>query len=97
MFDKMKQLYEMQKQARELQKQLETIKVEKKSRDGLLSVKVNGAHQVESITIDSSLLTSEKKNSIEQSLATLVNDAFSDIQKQAAAQAASLMRGLPGF
>ena len=97
MLDKMKQLYEMQKQARELQRQLESIHVEKASRDGLLRVRVNGALKVDAVTVDPAYLTPEKKSGLEKAIADLINDAFSDVQKQSAAQAASLMKGLPGF
>jgi DNA-binding YbaB/EbfC family protein len=97
MFDKMKQLYDMQKKARELQKQLESVKLEKASRDGLLRVTVNGIHRVEQLSIDAAYLSTEKKSGLERALCELLNDAFEDIQKQTAAQAASLMKGFPGL
>jgi DNA-binding YbaB/EbfC family protein len=97
MFDKMKQLYEMQKRAREIQRQLESIHVEKAANNGMLRVRVNGTHKVEEISIDSSYLAPEKKNALERALCDLLNDSFSDIQKQTAAQAASLMKGIPGL
>jgi DNA-binding YbaB/EbfC family protein len=97
MFDKMKQLYEMQKQARELQKQLETIRVDKTSKDTLLRVELNGALRLESLSIDSSYLIPDKKTALERALVALINDAFADVQKQSAAHAAGLMKGLPGF
>ena len=97
MFDKMKQLYEMQKKAREIQRQLESIHAEKVAKDGMLRVRVNGAHKVEEISIDTSYLAPDKKNTLERALCDLINHSFSEIQKQTAAQAASLMQGIPGL
>ena len=68
MFNQMKQLYDMQKKAKELQKQLESIKVEKTASGGSLSVVVNGAQKVESIQIDPSWLSPDKKAALESSL-----------------------------
>lgn len=99
MFDKMKQMYDMQKKARQLQKQLEDIQVEKTSRDGTLAVTVSGAQKVQVLRIDAPWLAAEKKNQLETALRDLVNEAFSEIQKQTAAQAATLMKDLniPGL
>ena len=102
MLDQMKQLYEMQKKAKELQRQLETIKSEKKNTSGSLAVTVNGAQKVEAVHIDPSWMTADKKEALEKSLVQLINEAFEQVQKQSAAQAASLMKdfkglGIPGL
>ena len=94
MFDKMKQVYEMQKKARELQKALESIRLEKTSRDGMLKVTVNGTHKVEALVIDPSYLESGKKEALERGLSSLINDAFGEIQKQSASQMAGMLGGL---
>jgi DNA-binding YbaB/EbfC family protein len=94
MFDKMKQLYEMQKQARQLQAQLGEMKVEKTNSDGTLKLTVNGTQKVENLSIDPSWLDPNKKTALEKALRQLMNDAFAEIQKQTAAQAATLMKGL---
>jgi nucleoid-associated protein EbfC len=97
MLDKMKQLYEMQRKAQELKKQMENVRIEKTS--GGLKVVVNGLQSVETVSIDPSLLTPDKKSTLESGLAELINDAMSEIQKQTAAQAAGMMKGLniPGL
>ena len=97
MFNQMKQLYDMQKKAKELQRQLEAIKVEKSNASRSLSVTVNGAQKVESIQMDPSWLSPDKKTALESSLAQLINDAFEAAQKQSAAQAAALMKDLKGL
>jgi DNA-binding YbaB/EbfC family protein len=96
-FNQMKQIYEMQKKAKELQRQLETIKVEKSNQSRSLTVVVNGAQKIESIQIDPSWLSTDKKAALESSLAQLINDAFEAAQKQSASQAATLMKDLKGL
>src|SRR5438132_11690510 len=97
MFDKMKQLYDMQKKARELQRQLESIKVEKATPDNTVRIKVNGTQKVESVIIDSSWLSPDKKSKLENTLCQLINDSFAEVQRTTAAQAADLMKDLKGL
>ena len=93
----MKQLYDMQKKAKELQRQLEAIKIEKKNSSRSLTVAVNGAQKVESIQIDPSWLSPDKKSALESSMVELINEAFETAQKQSATQAAALMKDLKGL
>jgi len=95
MFNQMKQLYEMQKKAKEIQRQLEGIKIEKTNKN--LTAKVNATQKVESLTIDSSYLTPDKKNDLEQTLVKLINEALEEAQKKSASQAAEMMKGLQGL
>ena len=97
MFNQMKQLYDMQKKAKELQRQLAAIKIEKSNASRSLAVEVNGAQKVESIQIDPSWFSPDKKAALESSLAELINEAFEAAQKQSAAQAATLMKDLKGL
>ena len=97
MYNQMKQLYEMQKKAKDLQKQLEAIKIERTNASQSLGVTVNGSQRVESLRIEPSWFAPEKKNALETSLVQLINDAFNEIQKQTAAQAATLMKDLKGL
>lgn len=97
MFNQMKQLMEMKKKAEELQKQLAAMKVERSNSSGTLRVTVNGAQQVETITLDPVWMGVDKKDALEKSLVTTLNDALNEAQKKSAAQAASLMQGLKGL
>jgi DNA-binding YbaB/EbfC family protein len=97
MFNQMKQLYDMQKKAKELQRQLEMIKIEKSNTNRSLTVAVNGAQKVESIQIDPSWFSPDKKTALESSLVQLTNEAFEAAQKQSASQAAALMKDLKGL
>jgi DNA-binding YbaB/EbfC family protein len=97
MLDKMKQLYEMQRKANELKKELESIRVEKTSKDGSVKVTVSGAMRVEDINIDPSRLTLEHKAMVEKSLRELLNQGFAEVQEKSSSRAAELMKGLQGL
>lgn len=92
MFDKMKQLYELQKQAREMQKKLESISVEEES--GGIKIKMNGLMKVEGLEIDPSYLAPDRKEKLETSLSRLFNDAVQSSQKRSASFSQDLLKGL---
>jgi DNA-binding YbaB/EbfC family protein len=94
MFDKMKQLYEMQKQARSMQKSVEAMKVEKSAEGGKITVVMNGAMKVESLSIDESLLSPANKSSLEKSLTRLLSDAAEEAGKLASQEAMAMMKNL---
>ncbi len=99
MFDKMKQLYDMQKQAKQMQKSVEAMKVEGHSGD--VSVVMNGAFKVESITIADKLLAPAQKGALVDQLKKALNDASDEAAKKSAEQTMELMKGMnlkiPGF
>jgi len=97
MLNQMKQIYEMQKKAKELQKQLQAVKAEQTNSSRSLSITVNGIQKVESLRIDPLWLTPEKNAALEAALTQLINDAFEEVQKRSASQAASLMKDLKGL
>ncbi len=101
MFDKMKQLYDMQKQAKQMKQDLEAQIVEKIALGGKLKVAMNGTFEVQSIHIDESLLNPMQKTALETSLAKLITEITEEIGKKSAAQAMDLMKGmnlkLPGM
>ncbi len=92
MFDKMKQLYELQKKAKEMQKKLEEITVEESS--GGIKIKLNGLMRVESLEIDPSYFTPDKKEKLESSLRKLFSDAVESAQKKSASFSQDLLKGL---
>jgi DNA-binding YbaB/EbfC family protein len=101
MFDKMKQLYDMQKQAKQMKKDLEAQIVEKTALGGKLKIGMNGTFEVKSISIDESLLNPGQKSTLESALSKLITETTEEIGKQSAAQAMDLMKGmnlkLPGM
>jgi len=101
MFDKMKQIMELQKRAKEMQKGLDGLRVEKKSRDGKITIVLNGNFKAESVSIDPTLLSPAHRETLEKTLGELIGDAAEDVKQKSAAQAMDMMKGmdlkLPGM
>jgi len=101
MFNKMKQLYDMQKQAKDMQKSVEKLRVEKSAEGGKVTVVMNGAFKVESLSIDPSLLDPSKKAFLEKTLVLLISDAAEEAGKLSAQEAMAMMKNmnfkLPGM
>jgi DNA-binding YbaB/EbfC family protein len=91
MFDKAKQLYQLQKKAREVQNQLKNTEVEARSSDGLVVVSFTADQKVRSVTIDASLLSSDKKADLEQKIERVITEGLSRVQAVAAEKTKGLM------
>jgi len=91
MFDKAKQLYQLQKKAREVQKELKNTEVESRSVDGLISVVFTGDQKVKTVEIHESLLTPDKKREIEEKLTRVISEGLSRAQAVAAEKTKGLM------
>lgn len=91
MFDKMKQMYDLQKKAREIQKRLEAVKVEQA--DSGIKIRVNGIFKVESLDIDPSYLAADKKEKLESAICKLFSSAIQEVQKQSAKESQDLLKG----
>lgn len=97
MFEKMKQLLEMQKFAKEAERRLDDIQLERSGLGGKVRVAVTGNQKVKSLSIDESLLNPGQKTNLEKALAELLNAAFGDAKAEAARAAMDLMKGMrPG-
>ncbi len=83
MFDKLKNLYELQKQASAVKQELAGSKVTAQSRDGSVKIVMNGQQKVERVTVAENLLDPEKKNSLEDNLKEAIDQAVSQTQKAA--------------
>jgi len=92
MFDKAKQMYDLQKKARGIQKELKETEVEAKAANGLVTVVFNGEQHIQSVDIDASLLKPENKNDLEKALQQAVAEAVSRVQ----AIAAEKMKAIAG-
>lgn len=84
MFDKAKQLYDLQKKARTIQKELKDTEIEARSSDGLVAVKFNGEQHVLSVEIDESLVVEGKKRDVEKAMQQVIAEAISKSQAIAA-------------
>lgn len=94
MFDKVKQLYDMQKQARDMKKTVEAVKIEKEALGGKLKISMNGSFKVENVSIDDSLLQPGNRASLEKELKDLISDTAEEVAKVSAQQAMAMMKDL---
>jgi len=92
MFDKAKQVWDLQKKARAIQKELKGTEVEAKSAGGQVTVVFNGEQHIQSVEIDASMLTPEKKQELEKALEQAIAEAVSRVQ----AIAAEKMKAIAG-
>ncbi|MCB9834805.1 YbaB/EbfC family nucleoid-associated protein [Candidatus Nomurabacteria bacterium] len=89
MFDKAKMINQMRK----LQKELKKLEMTGEAGDGKVKVTANGEQKIVSIEIDPSILNEENKNSIENWIKSATNQAFSQVQVEAAEK----MKAMPGM
>jgi len=92
LFDKAKQLWELQKKARAIQKELKNTEVEAKAADGKVVVVFNGEQHLQSIEIEPAMLTPDKKRELEKALEQAISEAISRVQ----AIAAEKMKAIAG-
>jgi len=97
--DMMKQAQEMQDKMAELQKDIANKEVTGEAGAGMVSVVMNGRHDVRKVNIDPSLL-SEDKEMLEDLLAAAVNDAVRRVEEANQEAMSQLTGGIsmpPGF
>jgi len=92
MFDKMKELFAMQKKMQEIKRQLEKTVFEVSSSDGLVNISMNGSQEVQAVTIKDNFKEIDKAR-LEQS----VKDAFNKSVKRSQEVAAKQMKDVVGF
>jgi len=91
MFDKAKQLYQLQKKAKQVQKELNSTEVEAKSTDGLVTVVLSADQKIKSIEIDDSLMTPERKRELQEKTVRVISEGLSRAQAVAAEKTKGLM------
>jgi len=95
----MGKLQETQKKIEETKKRLDTVLVDEKSNDGLLTVTLTANRAIKSITIDDSLL--EDKEQLEDYLVLVLNKAIEKAtainEAELAAAAKDGMPDIPGL
>lgn len=101
--DMMKQLQGMQEQMQDnmkkVQEELANLQVEGSAGAGLVTVTMNGRHDVRSVNIDDSLLK-EDKEMLEDLLAAAVNDCVRKVEDENKKRMGGLAGGMqmpPGF
>lgn len=101
--DMMKQLQGMQSQMQEnmekMQEELSRLEINGSAGAGLVTVTMNGRHDVKSVSIDQSLMT-EDKEMLEDLLAAAVNDCVRKVEAENKNRMGNLAGGMqmpPGF
>jgi DNA-binding YbaB/EbfC family protein len=92
----MKQAQEMQER---LKKQMAELRVEATAGGGMVTVKVNGTKQLESITLDPEVVSKDDVEMLQDMIVAAVNDAGRKVDEQIAQSMGGLMGGLkiPGL
>jgi DNA-binding YbaB/EbfC family protein len=90
----MKQAQEMQANMQKAQEELAKTEFTGQSGGGMVSVTMNGRHDVTKVSIDDSLM-SDDKEMLEDLIAAAVNDAVRNIEKKSKETMSSMTQGLP--
>jgi len=92
----MQQAKQMQEQ---LQKRMADLRVEASAGGGMVTVVVNGAKQVQSITIDPEVVSKDDVEMLQDLIAAAVNDAVRKVDEQLGQSMSGLLGGLkiPGL
>ena len=96
--DLMKQAQAMQEQMQRAQEEIAKLEVTGESGAGLVSVTMNGRHDVKRVNIDASLMT-EDKEMLEDLIVAAVNEALQQSQEMMSAEMSKLTGGIkiPGL
>jgi DNA-binding YbaB/EbfC family protein len=96
-------ILEVMQQARQVQEQLQKrmsdLRVEASAGGGMVTVVVNGAKQVQSITIDPTVVSKDDVEMLQDLIAAAVNDANRKVDEQLGQSMSGLLGGLkiPGL
>ena len=89
----MKQAQQMQTNMQKLQEELARTEVTGQSGGGMVSVIMNGRHEVRRVTIDPSLL-GDDKDMLEDLIAAAINDAVHKVESTSQERMAALTAGM---
>jgi len=89
----MKQAQKMQENMQKAQAELAEMEVTGKAGGGMVSVIMNGRHDVKRVSIDDALLE-EDKDMLEDLVAAAVNDAVEQVEKTSQEKMAGMMGGM---
>jgi DNA-binding YbaB/EbfC family protein len=89
----MKQAQKMQENMQKAQAELAEMEVTGKAGGGMVSVTMNGRHDVKRVSIDDALLE-EDKDMLEDLVAAAVNDAVQQVEKTSQEKMAGMMGGM---
>ena len=89
----MKQAQQMQANMQKLQEELGRMEITGQSGGGMVSVVMNGRHEVRRVSIDPSLL-GDDKDMLEDLIAAAVNDAVHKVESTSQERMASVTAGM---
>ena len=92
MFEKMKQLMDMQKKMQEIKRQLDAATFEVASSDGLVKVTMTAAQEVREVAVSGDIQQLDKTN-----LEKAIKDVYNRAVKRAQDIAAQKMKDVTGF
>ena len=94
--DMMRQAKEMQDR---LQKQMADVRVEATAGGGMVTVVMNGAKQVQALTIDPTVVSKDDVEMLQDMIVAAVNDAHRKVDEQLGRSISGMMGGLkiPGL
>lgn len=90
----MKQAQKMQENMQKMQEEIANLEVQGQSGGGMVSVQMNGQHEVKRIVIDDSLL-GEDRDMLEDMIAAAVNDAVHKVKQMSQEKMSSVTSGIP--
>lgn len=90
----MKQAQEMQNKIAALQTKIEAEEVSGAAGGGMVSVRVNGKHNLLKVSIDDSLMKLEEKEILEDLIVAAFNDAKEKIDSSTSSQMSAVTSGL---
>jgi len=91
MFGQMKDLYKLQRQAKKIQRELKNLEIEATAAGGEIKIIMSGEQKILELSIAESLLSPEKRTSLEKGLKTAINEAVKQAQKLAAERSKKMM------
>lgn len=92
MFDKMKQIFEMQKSMQELKRRLEEVNFDVSSSNGIVKINMNAAQKINNVNINGNLAEMDKAV-LEKSIC----DAYERALKHAQEVAAGKLKDISGL
>jgi len=92
MFDKMKQLMDMQKKMQEMKRHLDSLVFEITSSDNLVKISMNGSQEVKEVT-----LSKDPKDLDKAALEKSIKDGYNRAIKRSHDLAAEKMKSITGF
>ena len=94
--DMMRQAKEMQER---LQQQMAEVRVEATAGGGMVTVRMNGAKQVQSLTIDPTVVSKDDVEMLQDMIVAALNDAQRKVDERLSQSVSGLMGGLkiPGL